>query len=169
MGGGAKGETKASKKGMKMAQRFEGEGREARGTLLDQWMEGLTTGGVGARIPIVSKAEEASRQATSNALRALEGQLAQTGQAGTPFGTRALAETTQRGEQATAGIGPGMTAQFLAGLPNFLLGQATTATQGMGNVMQGQAGQAGAEAAWLQAMMSPFNPMNIIDPKSAIF
>jgi hypothetical protein len=158
MGGGSKGKTGASKKLEKIGSAFFKESTPARQELLSQMEEALTTGGVGARMPIISKAEEASKQATSRSLRALEGQLAQTGQAGTPFGTRALGEMSQRGEQATAAIGPQMAAQFLAQIAPLVFGQASQGIQGLSGAVEGQAGQAGAEAQWLKAMTSMFTP-----------
>ena len=156
MGGGSKGKTSSSKSLERIAEAFFAETTPARQELIGQMEEALTTGGVGARMPIISKAEESSRQATSNALRALETQLATTGQAGTPFGTRARAETTQRGEQATAGIGPNIIAQFLQQIPGFITGSNQMTIQGLTGAAGAQAQMAGSEANWLQALMGPF-------------
>ncbi len=156
MGGGSKGETKTSKTLSKIAEAFFTETTPVRQELTSQMSEALTTGGVGARMPIISKSQEASRQATSNALRALDAQLAQTGQAGTPFGTRARAETTQRGEMATARIPTDIVSQLLQIIPGFIMGQSQQAVSGLGQAGQMQASQASAQAQFLQAMSSMF-------------
>ena len=156
MGGGGKGETKTSKTLSKIAEAFFTETTPVRQELTSQMSEALTTGGVGARMPIISKSQEASRQATSNALRALDAQLAQTGQAGTPFGTRAKAETTQRGEMATSRIPTDIVSQLLQVIPGFIMGQSQQAVSGLGAAGQMQAQQTGAEAAMLGSMLSPF-------------
>ena len=158
MGGGGKGgKSKASEDLSDIAKSFYGETGGTRRELISQMEEGLTTGGVGARMPIISKAEESSRQATSNSLRALESELAVTGQAGTPFGTRAMGETRQRGEQATAGIGPDIVQQLLQIIPGFVTGSNQMTIQGLSGAAGAQAQQSGAGANWLSAMMSPFN------------
>ena len=156
MGGGSKGESGASKDLGKLAKRFEKETRGTRGELVDQMYEALTTGGVGARIPIISKAVESSQRATSESLKALDAQLAQTGLAGTPFGVRARQEAEQGGRFATSQISPNIISQIISQIPGFVTGQQQIAVSGLGQQVSGEAQQAGAQAAFLQAMMSPF-------------
>ncbi len=156
-GGSGKGKTDASSDLADIAKSFFSETKGVRGELVQQMGEALTTGGVGARMPIIRKAEESSRQATSNALRALEKELAVTGQAGTPFGTRAKAETTQRGEMGTSQIGPSMIAQFLQQIPGVITGSNQMTIQGLSGAAGAEAQQAGAQASMLSAMMSPFS------------
>src|SRR5438876_4705928 len=69
--------------------------------LLGQTLEALKTGGVGARIPIIQRAVEASKQATSSALKETTASGGAAGLAGTPFLQSILAKTRVSGEQAT--------------------------------------------------------------------
>jgi hypothetical protein len=156
MGGGGKGESKSSKDLSELAQQFAAETGPTRRTLIDQMYEALTTGGVGARIPLVDRAVESSQRATSESLRALDTQLAQTGLAGTPFGERIRAGTEQQGRLATSQVSPNIIGQMIQQIPGFVTGQQQIAVQGLSGAVSGEAQQAGAQASLLAAMMSPF-------------
>ena len=65
-GGGKGGKSGASEDLAQIAKSFYGETGGLRGETISQMEEGLTTGGVGARMPIISKAQESSRQSTSS-------------------------------------------------------------------------------------------------------
>lgn len=82
-------------------------------TLISQIDEALKTGGVGAQIPIIARATEASRGATSNALGQLDAQLAASGLGRSSYGMRTRADTLLKGEQATADIGPKIAQSFI--------------------------------------------------------
>jgi hypothetical protein len=69
-----------------------------------QTLEALTTGGVGARIPMIQRAVESANLAGSNAMRGLEQGLAQRGLAGTPFGQAQLAQLGQQQQFAASQI-----------------------------------------------------------------
>ena|SRR5690242_16523417 len=69
-----------------------------------QQLEALKTGGVGARIPMIQRAVEASKSATANALSGTSAELATSGVAGTPFAANILAGARMSGEQATSQI-----------------------------------------------------------------
>lgn len=84
-------------------------------TLIAQIGEALRTGGVEAQAPIISRAVESSKVATSNALRDLDERLGSTGLAGTPYGERTRAGTLQAGELATANV-PTDLAKFMLSL-----------------------------------------------------
>ena len=99
-------------------------------TLAGQVEEGLKTGGVGAQMPIINKAVEASRQAGSNTLRTLDENLARTGMAGTPFGARTRAGAVQAGELATSRVPTNIVQEFL----KTMTPQATGALEGAGRV-----------------------------------
>ena len=156
MGGGGKGETGTTKDLSKIAKTFFKETTPLRKDLTNQFLEALVTGGAGARLPIVNKAVESSRRATSNTLRGLDEQLAQSGLAGTPFGVQARTQTEQEGRFATSQIEPNMVLQMLSQIPGFVMGSNQVTVSGLGQAAGAQAQQAGAEAAFLQAMMSPF-------------
>ena len=94
--------------------------------LMYQFQEALGTGGVGAQIPIVQRAEESQRRAYSQSMKDLEMNFAQSGLAGTPF---AAAEKSRLGTEARssiADVGPSMVQQFLAMIPGFVSGQTSS-------------------------------------------
>lgn len=92
-------------------------GQAARNTALSQLNEGLQTGGIGARIPVIQRAIEASKSSTAAGLRGLDERFASSRIAGTPFAERIRAGAATEGAARTADIGPRMTmdaiAQFL--------------------------------------------------------
>ena len=150
--GGGKGGGGASSHLAHMAQAFFTESTPARQELLKQFEEVLTTGGVGARQPIIRKAVEGSKRATSTSLQALEGDLARTGLAGTPFGENIRAGTRREGEFATSQIAPNMAMQLMQMIPNFLLGQSNVAVSGLGQAASAQQQRAGTGPEWLNAL-----------------
>ena len=157
MGGGKGGDNKASKDLAKIAKTFFKETKGLRKETTSQFMEALTTGGVGARMPIIAKAQESSRTATSNALAQLDTQLAQGGLAGTPFGENIRASTLQKGEQATAAIPTNIISQILQQIPGFVTGANQTVVSGLGAAGQSEAASQGAAGNMLQALMGSFN------------
>lgn len=97
--------------------RLSGPGRKE---LFSQVTEALRTGGApGARIPLIQQSIAASKQATEQEVRGTREEIERRGITG-PFASRALAETRQRGEQATAAIGPRIAEQLIGGSPNTL-------------------------------------------------
>jgi len=157
MGGGGKGgESGANEDLGKIAKQFFAETTPLRQETISQFLEALTTGGVGARIPIISKAQEQSRQATSNTLRGTDQQLAQSGLAGTPFGENIRAQTLQQGQQATAMVPIDIINQMLTQIPGFVTGSNQVVVSGLGQAADAQAQQAQQPAGLLGAIMSPF-------------
>lgn len=129
-----------------MAQQFNEETSPLRGEFIGQLMEAITTGGAGAQIPLISKATEQSRLATSQAMKQVDERLAASGLSGTPFGEQTAAQTLLSGELATANIAPNMAMQFIQMIPNFILGLGQTAASA-------GAGAAGPEATRESAMI----------------
>lgn len=156
MGSGGKGGGDASKDLGKIAKEFFKETKDIRGELEDQFLEALTTGGVGARIPIIEKAQEASRMATSNSLQQLDTQLAQSGLAGTPFGNRIRADALMSGRRETAMIPTNIVGQLLQQVPGYVTGANQTVVSGLGNAASAEAAGANANANLLGALMSSF-------------
>jgi hypothetical protein len=104
----------------------------------DQILSALQTGGVGAQIPIINRAQEGSRQATSNALRGVDDSLGKFNLAGTPYGEALRANTTLAGETATNRIPTDTASQFITGAMPYI-----TASPGVGTAAPGlQAGTA---------------------------
>lgn len=135
MGGGGK---SAGARGSAALDKFVSEFAEvskpARETFFGQLQEALTTGGIGARIPIIQKSVEASKSATSAALRGTEESLARAGIAGDPFGQKVLAGTRLAGETATAQIPINIIQQMISGAQSAVLGSAQTITRGFGQL-----------------------------------
>lgn len=116
-----------------------GETKELRGEYADQLMEALTTGGVGARIPIISKAMEASKRATSKAMTGAEEDMSRKGLSGTPFGEAILGSISREGAYTTSQIGPQYAQQMISGIPGYVGGMVTAAGTGMGTASTGSA------------------------------
>lgn len=116
----------------------------------NQLLSAITTGGVGAQLPIVSKSVEGSKQATSQAMEAMDERLSTTGLAGTPYGERARAGTQLQGEQATAAIPTNFAQQLISMIPGYTQAAASGGMQGVGSVLgadtQLATTQMGAEA-----------------------
>ncbi len=117
-------------------QGFWKETGEMRGELQSQMLEMLTTGGAGARVPIVSRAEEAQRRASSQALTQLDERLAQKGLAGTPFGEQIRSQQELAGRQAVAGVGPAMASEWIKGIPGYTLGAAQAIMGSLGGTRE---------------------------------
>jgi hypothetical protein len=158
MGGGGKGGSNKSSDDLnEIAKQFFDETSPLRTELNTQFLEALNTGGSGARMPIIAKSQERSRQATSNALQALDTNLAQSGTAGTPFGDRLRTETTQKGEQATAQVPTNIVMQMLQAIPGYVTGANQTTVTGLGQAAGAEASSQGAAGGMLGAMLSPFS------------
>jgi acyl CoA:acetate/3-ketoacid CoA transferase beta subunit len=121
-----------------IARSFANETKGLRTELIDQFMDILKTGGSQAITPTISRAVEASKQATSQSMLQTQGEMARTGLAGTPFAAAVLGQTSQQGNQATARIGPEISMELLKMIPNFLMGQASTSVSGMGTSAQNE-------------------------------
>jgi hypothetical protein len=117
-------------------QEVRGESRPVRQEIFRQVTEALKTGGVGAQIPLITRAVESSRAATSRTLAETEASLGRSRLAGTPFGQRILAETRLGGETATAQIPTALAQQFTSVAPNLALGSAGTVISGLTNASQ---------------------------------
>lgn len=143
MGGGGKSQARSSGANLdKFLAEFQEQSGPARQTFFDQLNEALTTGGVGARLPIIQKSVEASKSATSAARVATTESLAKAGIGGTPFGQQILAGQELQGNLATAQIPTNIIQQLIAQAPGAVLGSAQTLSGGFG-----QAAQVGAQRA----------------------
>jgi len=158
-GGGGKGgtssaQTSGSKALENIALQIESESRPSRQEMFRQVFEGLTTGGIGARIPIISKAQEASKVATARTLRSTEADLARGNLVGTPFGARTLAETRLAGELETAGIPTRETARIIETFPGIATGTSVPVITGLGSAASSQAQLASTQTAGKAASLS---------------
>lgn len=155
-------ERKAGRAARRQAQISEDVLREAapiREELFAQILEALQTGGVEARLPIVQRAIEASRSASSRAIQQTQDRLAAQGLSGTPFGENILANLEFSGRQQAGSIGP-MFAQELSGLaPSIALGQPALALQGIGSAGNIFAQLAAARSAQIGGLAGAFGGM----------
>lgn len=103
-----------------------------RSEVLRQTMESLSTGGVGARLPIVQKGIEASRAATSSALSQLDESMARSGTGRGSIADVLRASTLQQGELATQAIPQEVASQLIGVAPTLTLGFSGQGLQGYG-------------------------------------
>ena len=111
--------------------------------LSGQILEALRTGGVGAQIPVVQRAVENTKQATSGALRNTESALQGGNLMNTPFGQTILAQQRQSGAQAASNIPTDIARAFIGGAPEFIGtagGQAAGLSGGLANSALGAYG-----------------------------
>ena len=117
---------------------FVKEVRQQSGPVRDQVFsqisEALRTGGVNARIPIIQSSVEASKAATSQALKGLDQQTAQAGPgyANSPFAQMVRAQTQLQGSQSTEAIGPAIAKEFVDIAPSVALGSSAQIFTGLG-------------------------------------
>lgn len=116
-----------------------GQAKPVQKELFGQTLEALRTGGVGAQIPIIQRTVESQKQALSGSLKDLEGGLAGSNLAGTPFGQRILAQTAMQGRQEISNVPTAFAQQFISGAPGL-----TQGATGQGINLLGQASQTGA-------------------------
>lgn len=133
-GGGSGGGSGGSNELAGLLKELSGETKPLRDTLSSQFMEALTTGGIGARIPMIGAAQEQSRMGTANALTGTQNQLTRMGLDRTPFAASTLAGTRQQGEMATAMI-PSQVAQgFIGAAPQYAMAPVGAMVSGAGNL-----------------------------------
>lgn len=87
--GGKKGQ-ELIRTAVRVGQQTERQSLPSRALGFSQGAELLSTGGIGARLPLISKALESVRTGNATARTSLEGNLAANGLAGTPYGIAAL-------------------------------------------------------------------------------
>jgi len=119
-----------------------GEAQPVTKELFNQIYEALTTGGIGAQLPIAQKGVEASRAATSKALQ-MTGEMgsAMSGGRGSSALMRTFGDIALQGELATAAIPTQIAQQFIAAAPTLTTGVTNTA-MGYGQAAGGMYNQA---------------------------
>lgn len=111
--------------------------RGPRNLLLGQLAEALSTGGVGARLPFVQRAVEASQQANAQGLSRTKEDLARSGVSGL-FARNALAGQRQAGNLASSQIESNLLQQFISQTIPFLTATQNTAFGALQGVLQGK-------------------------------
>ena len=163
MAGGGGGGGKAQRT-PRQSEEFEGFLKEFRADVrpireesFRQIAEALQTGGIGSRLPIATKAVEATRSATSNALTQIDESLARSNLAGTPFGENIRASQVLSGELEAARIPTDFAAELTRLGPGLATGTAGTLVQGLGTAAGQQRGTDAQNAALfaetMQALM----------------
>lgn len=140
--GGGKGEQPTGSAALEnFLNEYATQTRPGREELFSQITEALKTGGVGARLPIVGKAVEASRSAASETMKGTEESLARVGLSGTPWGQNVSASTRLAGNLAVSRVPTDMTARFLEGALPALTGAPQTIAGGFGSLAATQTQQ----------------------------
>lgn len=152
--GGKDVETKQSETQSKLAQGLFQETAPLRSEMFGQFLEGLRTGGIGAQIPIIQRAIEQSRLATSNTMRQIDEQMATSGVAGTPFGQSVRAGALMQGAQAESQVPTNILQQFLAMVPGMVGQQGATGMSGMSAATASDAQIRAAQIAAVAQMAS---------------
>lgn len=115
------------------------ETKPIREVLSSQYLEALNTGGIGARIPIITAMQDQSRMGTANALRGTSDQLATAGLARTPYAASILANTRLQGDTATAMIPSQVASGFISGAPQYAMAPVGAMIGGAGSLASTQA------------------------------
>lgn len=152
--GGKSPSTAASGAQERIAQGLFKESTPARQTLFKQYMEGLSTGGIQARLPIIQQALQQSKLAESDQLKSLNEQEGTIGAASTPYGIGAAAATRQPLEQATQAVPTNIVRNFLSTLPGFQSNVAQQTQAGLSASTAAQAQVRNAQTAAVSAIVS---------------
>lgn len=155
MGGGKKESSQNVDHLGQMARALFNETSALRKEYQGQSLEALKTGGIGAQIPIIARALEASKSAASQSRQQTVDSLSRSNLAGTPFGQAILAQQEIQGNQHTADIPTQYAQSFISQIPSFI-----TALTGQG--IQGQQGAAQNEVSLYNSYnqgVSSFNNM----------
>jgi len=157
-GGGGGGGTYSSKVLDAIAEQMFKETTPMRQEFWRQAESILKTGGVGAYAPLISKAVEGTRRATSSTLRGLDERLAVMGLAGTPFGERIRAEVLRTGEAEAAQIPAATFQEMLPMIVNAMLGQGQTVVSGLGAAAGAESRTRAADISGRYALWSALMP-----------
>lgn len=143
MGGGGKGGGGGSGQDLlgQTISDLSGETKPVRDVLTSQFLEALQTGGIGARIPLITAAQDQSRAGTARALTGAQNQLTQMGLARSPFAGAALANIRQQGDQQTALIPSEVAQGFIGAAPSYAMAPVGAMVSGAGSLASTQANQ----------------------------
>lgn len=139
MGGGGKKESSSETDYLgQYARALFNQTSPLRKEFTDQSLEALKTGGIGAQIPLIARAVEASKAQTSQNLQTTQENLAKSRLAGTPFGQAIMAGSRIAGDQATARIPTDYAQGFISQIPGFIGAMTGTAVQGQSGAAANQ-------------------------------
>lgn len=141
MGGGGKKENSSETDYLgQYARALFNETSPLRQEYTKQALEGLRTGGIGAQIPLIARAVEASKAQTSQDLLTTQENLNKSRLSSTPFGQAILAGTRIAGNQATARIPTDYAQGFIQQVPGYAMGLTGQAVQGQTGASSNQVG-----------------------------
>ena len=123
-----------------------------RNLILRQLAEALSTGGIGARIPIIQRAVESSKMAGAEALKGTESTLAKYGVGG-PFAAKQMANVGTQTRLATSRVPTDMTQQFIQSTVPYLAQTQNTGMQALSTGAQGELSTASFNALQFKALM----------------
>ena len=124
----------------RLIQELFGETKGLRNTLIEQMTELLQEGGIGAQIPIINRAVDASARATGGALRDLDSDLSSQGLTGTPFGEAMKAQLGSEGKFAQSQVPLGIWTEMVKAIPGFLSNLTNAGIGGYSAAAQAEAG-----------------------------
>lgn len=139
------------------------ESTPLRQLLLDQGLSVAQTGGVPqAKIPIIQRAVEAQKQATSQNLRGAQDQLSGAGLGDSPFAQGIMQDIRSKGDQAAATVSTQVGEQMMGSAANMAIGMPTIAGSNIGNAGQlmnsAKAGSKG-KGCWVADVL--FGPLDV--------
>ena len=118
--GGKTPSTAAAKQLAQLSTRMFEQSNPARRNMFKQLNEALTTGGVGARIPIIQRAVGDVRAGTAASSQRASEQAARSGLGGSPFAAQQLAGIQMAGSQQESRIPTDIAQQLIAGGPGLI-------------------------------------------------
>ena len=105
--------------------------RPVRNEVYRQVLEAMTTGGIGARLPIVQRGVEASRAATSSAMRQIDAGMAGTGLARSPYAQNLRNQALLQGELAANAIPTNVAKEYIDIAPALASGSSAQILTGL--------------------------------------
>ena len=132
-------------------------------TILSQLMEALTTGGIHAQIPLISRMLEQGKSGLATSLTDTQNDLGRYGLAKSPFGQGVLANARIAGEQNIANIGPSMAQKFIemfGGAPQGLVNSGVSGESAAASAQSGVAQSANQGYASILSAAIPKTSFN---------
>lgn len=141
MAGGGGGKQKSSPQIDQLgaiAKQLYNDTSSVRNTMLKQGEEALKTGGIGAQIPMITRALDQSRSQLSTDLASTKEDLAKYRLVGTPFGQSILQNAQVVGNQGISQIPTNFAQGMIAQLPGFVSALTGQGMSGMGQAASAQ-------------------------------
>lgn len=119
------------------AKQLFAESTPLRQLLLSQGMETARTGGTpGSKVPVIQRAVEAQKQATSQGLRTAQDQLSGAGLSDSPFAQGIMQDIRSKGDMGAATVSAQIGEGIMGGSTNMAMGFPQISTGALGNAGQ---------------------------------